>query len=309
MRKVLFAMIGGSVVSACSTTLPLGLEVADDSGATVSRPVRVEPEAAPPDARVEQTAVPEASAPTQAPEAGPPEAAPEAVPDVQAEATSDAGADTLDASDGETLDSSDASAAAPEAAAPPPPGTCVPADCGTHSWACWRMPNSPNSGLPNPAHYTDMGDGTVRDDVTCLLWQKQAPATTAYTWSDAKLKCTQNPLLGGVGWRLPSRIELMSIVDYARRDPTIVLAVFPSTLQSPPYWTWSPLLGTADSYAISFHDGTVLHADQTTMYLARCVRGGGERQDLPGDAPNDHYAIGVDTVLDRYTVNPRPVPS
>ncbi len=146
-----------------------------------------------------------------------------------------------------------------------------------------------------------MGDGTVRDDVTCLLWQKVAPTTTAYTWSDAKLKCTQNPLLGGVGWRLPSRIELLSIVDYGRRDPSIVVSVFPSTLPNPPYWTWSRLQGRDDSFAISFHDGEVLLADRSTMYLARCVRGNGESQELSADAPADHYSIAVDTVADRYT--------
>ena len=37
--------------------------------------------------------------------------------------------------------------------------TLVPS--GTHSWAGWPMPNPANSGLPNPARYTDLGDGTV----------------------------------------------------------------------------------------------------------------------------------------------------
>ncbi len=233
--------------------------------------------------------------------------APEASPHVVAASdamTSDAMADA----DGDAPDSSDARDApdafdAPEADVAPSavPSACVPVNCGTHSWACWRMPNSPNSDLPNPAHYTDMGDGTVRDDVTCLLWQKTAPTDTAYTWSDAKAKCRGNPLLGGVGWRLPSRIELISIVDYTRRDPSIAVLAFPSTRPNPPYWTWSPLPSTTEAFAVSFHVGEVLHADQSTMYLARCVRGGGESQDLPAKAPADHYLIGADEVADHYT--------
>jgi hypothetical protein len=31
------------------------------------------------------------------------------------------------------------------------------------AWACFPMPNPAGSGLPNPAKYTDLGNGTVRD--------------------------------------------------------------------------------------------------------------------------------------------------
>src|SRR5450432_2566919 len=37
-------------------------------------------------------------------------------------------------------------------------------------WAAWRMPNW--LGMPNPSSYTDQTDGTVRDNVTGLLWQQ-----------------------------------------------------------------------------------------------------------------------------------------
>lgn len=296
--------VGAVWAMGCSSP-PLGLETVVDGAATTSD-IRIGEDAA-------EEAVPMLIPPNDGGadvlvlrivDAGVHDVAPDRASEADAsDADPDSEPAALDASDSsDAFDASDGDAATTvEASPPPPPGTCAPANCGTHSWACWRMPNSPNSGLPNPAHYTDMGDGIVRDDVTCLLWQRQAPATTAYTWSDAKLKCTQSPLLGGTGWRLPSRIELTSLVDYSRKDPTIALAVFPATLQSPPYWTWSPLPGTTDSFAVSFHLGEVLHATQSTMYLARCVRGNGESQDLPSDAPSDHYAIDVDTVLDTYT--------
>ncbi len=180
--------------------------------------------------------------------------------------------------------------------------TCVPTWCGTHSWACWRMPNSPNASLPNSANYTDMGDGTIRDNVTCLIWQKDPSYLTAYTWADAKLKCTNNPLLGGTGWRLPTRIELISIVDYSRVGPAAVVSVFPSTQLNPPYWTASPSGGEPKSaYMIGFNQGTLSYADQSTMYFARCVRGNGESPDLPITPPSDHYEIGTDEVKDKYT--------
>jgi hypothetical protein len=64
----------------------------------------------------------------------------------------------------------------------------------------------------------------------------------------------------GEGWRLPTRAELLSLVDDTRCDPAIDTARFPDT-KSGAYWTGTPLasdssyawvvvfsLGYADSY-------------------------------------------------------------
>ncbi|TMR24859.1 DUF1566 domain-containing protein [Nonomuraea zeae] len=67
-----------------------------------------------------------------------------------------------------------------------------PAGCGAglaKVWASWPMPNPARTGLPNPASHTDLGDGTVRDNVTCLVWQR-APAPKTYTFTAAKAYCT-----------------------------------------------------------------------------------------------------------------------
>lgn len=95
--------------------------------------------------------------------------------------------------------------------------------CGTNSWASWPMPNPATTGLPNPAHYTDLGDGTVRDEVTGLLWQKNA-STRTYTYEEA---LAYSESLGN-GWRLPKRIELLSLFDYTRTSPAIDNSVFPT---------------------------------------------------------------------------------
>ncbi len=198
------------------------------------------------------------------------------------------------------IDVGDANARSAGSDAAPP---CVPASCGTRSWACWPMPNAPVTPLPHPAKYTVMADeNVIRDDVTCLLWQSLAPTTTAYTWANAQAFCTQTKYFGGVGWRLPTRIELISIVDYSRKSPSIVVSVFPSTQLSPPYWVWSPFGALPNnSYTISFNEGAVSYAEQSTMFLARCVRGNGESGELPVAAPPDHYRVGLDQVVDNYT--------
>lgn len=164
------------------------------------------------------------------------------------------------------------------------------------------MPNTPGLGLPNPASYTNMGDHTLRDNVTCLIWENNPATNVAYTWSDAQKRCTQNPLHAGVGWRAPTRIELMSLVDYSRTNPAIDKTIFPQNLSQPPYWTSSAMPAVANfGYLIKFYDGVVNFADQTSMYFAQCVTGNGEDPNLPISPPDDHYTIRITDVVDNYT--------
>jgi hypothetical protein len=65
----------------------------------------------------------------------------------------------------------------------------------------------------NPASYTDNGDGTVTDNVTGLMWQQEDDDTTR-TWDEACSYCDELALAGYSDWRLASKKELMSIVDY-----------------------------------------------------------------------------------------------
>ncbi len=99
------------------------------------------------------------------------------------------------------------------------------------------MPNPKKAGLPHPASYTNVGDGTVRDNVTCLTWQRD-PAPATYTFPAAKSYCA-GPGLDGDGWHLPSRIELTSIVDTTRDNPAIDTTAFPATTLRY-FWTSSP---------------------------------------------------------------------
>ncbi len=109
-------------------------------------------------------------------------------------------------------------AAPPAAGGTGSPGACVPATCGTHKWPCWHMPNPAASGLPNPASYTDLGNGAVLDNVTCLVWEK-APDTTQGFWQANADHCASlvtSSFAGYSDWRLPTRVEMASIVDFAR---------------------------------------------------------------------------------------------
>ena len=87
---------------------------------------------------------------------------------------------------------------------------------GPVSWAQWPMPNNPDSGVGVPPSYTANGTGagaTISDDVTGLVWQASTLASD-FTYGDALTACKQVAPVGQ--WRLPKRIELVTLIDYSR---------------------------------------------------------------------------------------------
>lgn len=191
-----------------------------------------------------------------------------------------------------------------------PAGGCV-ATCGSHKWACWPMPNPIGSGLPNEAVYTDNGD-SVTDDLTCLEWQKAAPAET-FDWTEALAYCEGLSLNGADDWRLPTRIELTSIVDFTK-SPAVDRTVFPDASggfhKTASDWILTIRqqgagAGTDFAWAFNLSDGIVSNAySKANAASLRCVRGGGsgEGPSEPAVALPSHYSeVGSGEVEDNYT--------
>ncbi len=127
----------------------------------------------------------------------------------------------------------------------------------------------------NPMSYTDNGDGTVTDNVTGLMWQKQGDGTQR-SWSDAGTYCTNLGAGGHSDWRLPAITELLSIVDYGIPYPgaTINAAFFPNTSAD---WYWSATAYADDTttvWDVGFDGGTDYNDTASTLDYVRCVRGG-----------------------------------
>ena len=123
----------------------------------------------------------------------------------------------------------------------------------------------------NPPSYTDNGNGTVTDNVTGFVWQKQDDGVSK-TWADAGTYCDASTLGGYSDWRLPSLIELISIIDNGVHSPSINKTFFPGTISSG-YWSST----TYQSIAWSVIFGSGYPSDAYTYfsgYYVRCVRGG-----------------------------------
>jgi hypothetical protein len=192
-------------------------------------------------------------------------------------------------------------------------GTCQPATCGTHKWACWPMPNPAGGGLPNPASYTDLGGGAVLDNLTCLAWEK-APGTTQGYWQDNSDHCASlasSNFAGRGDWRLPTRVEMASLVDYTRTGDAINTTAFPKE-PSGYYRTGSDWYETITGqnasgfswiYGMSSGFTSNAYAKTTAMAYVRCVsgNGAGEAQGVFAVAPPNQYTVAAGEVTDNYT--------
>jgi hypothetical protein len=137
------------------------------------------------------------------------------------------------------------------------------------------MPNPRGANLPNPAEYTSCGDGTVRDDVTGLIWQESVSDIITF---DAATNYCQGLALPGGGWRLPTTIELVSLVDFTRSSPAIDVTAFPET-PSDAFWSstevpsrWTTSLPPGERGVVSFRDCKVSTVDPQARARTRCVR-------------------------------------
>lgn len=171
-----------------------------------------------------------------------------------------------------------------------------PADCVDPNWAEWPVPNGSSDVHPGGApaasldSYTDNGDGTVTDNITGLMWQQSldtapgpdggadAATTTAtantYNWVDAGTYCGNLVKSIYADWRLPSIIELLSIIDYSSVAPTgsidpfffrgpVALCVWSSTRQAGT---------TSNAWYVRSVPGDDNTAGFGTMCGVRCVR-------------------------------------
>ncbi len=111
----------------------------------------------------------------------------------------------------------------------------------------------------------------VTENATGLTWQRHV-GDYELDHASAASYCESLMLDGYDDWRLPSRAELISIVDYSKYRPTLDEGVFPETGDFK-FWTDVEYAGDASrAFYVDFNDGTSLFALKTDLNAVRCVR-------------------------------------
>jgi hypothetical protein len=125
----------------------------------------------------------------------------------------------------------------------------------------------------NPLLYAVNLNRTMTDNNTGLMWQQEDDGQ-ARTWNQAMSYCDSLTLGGYSDWRLPSKKELHSIVNYGVTEPgPIIDGMFINT-KTDYYWSstaFTAYPGTA--WAVNFYSGYISYNIRGTNYYVRCVRG------------------------------------
>ncbi|MBH1989542.1 MAG: DUF1566 domain-containing protein [Myxococcaceae bacterium] len=111
-------------------------------------------------------------------------------------------------------------------------------------WANWDESMQVYQDATNQTgRYIEARPNVVTDTLTELQWEKETDPNT-YNWTEAKARC-DNLFKSGFGdWRLPTHVELQSLIDYTINcsNPAINNSSFPDTATSY-YWSSDPLVG------------------------------------------------------------------
>uniref|UniRef100_A0A6M3KG77 Lcl C-terminal domain-containing protein n=1 Tax=viral metagenome TaxID=1070528 RepID=A0A6M3KG77_9ZZZZ len=125
--------------------------------------------------------------------------------------------------------------------------------------------------------FVDNGNGTITDTSTGLMWQKFSDLRDgkyAWKWQEAIDYCEALNIAEYAGhkdWRLPTRRELVSLVDDERWDPAIdpVFQCFSSY-----YWSSTPYANYTDyAWYVNFCYGVDSdYGSKSSSYYVRAVR-------------------------------------
>ena len=131
--------------------------------------------------------------------------------------------------------------------------------------------------------FTDNSNGTVTDNLTGLVWLKNANCFGTPPWTTA-LSLANGLANGNCGlsdgslagqWRLPNRNELQSLIDYNRAGPALPVGHPFTGVQSNYYWSSTTNASdTGNAWCVDLNGGCVVASDKTNNYYVWPVRGG-----------------------------------
>ena len=119
------------------------------------------------------------------------------------------------------------------------------------------------------SNYTRGTDNIVTDHLTGRMWQDDGSLSANYTFDQADGNCSALSLGIYDDWRLPTRAELVNIIDFSKNTQAIDSKFI--NITSSYYWTSSSHASSRHS-VVYFDDGTVFNYPDTSLTRVKCIR-------------------------------------
>ena len=160
-----------------------------------------------------------------------------------------------------------------------------------------RVVRNINTPINLTNQFTDNGDGTIKDNITNLIWQK-TPLVDTLTWEQA-LVYAENLTLGGFSdWRLPNIKELQSLSDERILTPSVSTIFFP-TIGIKKYWSSTSLPNqTTKAWYLSTQYGITTYDLKTVRLALICVRSNNNTNTATKETINNNDFVKINT----YTI-------
>ncbi len=130
--------------------------------------------------------------------------------------------------------------------------------------------------------FTDIGDNTVIDNYTGLMWEQKTPSNKSdkLIWNSALSYCENLTLKGYDDWHLPNMNELLTLVDFKKSGPPFIdTDFFPNTYRDPGdgssfyYWSSTPIAyPECKAFHMNFENGCGDFNNGDRRYNINCVR-------------------------------------
>ena len=147
-----------------------------------------------------------------------------------------------------------------------------PRDCaGTGEDGEYQM------GVATTPRFTDHGNGTVTDNLTGLMWTKDAQQIPGImTWQAALDACNNLVYAEYNDWRLPNLRELQSLIDYNNVNPALPSGHPFINETSSNYWSSTTRASyPGNAWYVAFGLGYILDSNKSFYgNYVRAVRGG-----------------------------------
>ena len=106
-----------------------------------------------------------------------------------------------------------------------------------------------------------------------LMWQDENQ-NFQVTWEQAQEYCNLVNLAGHKDWRLPTRVELLSIADKSRHEPSLNTAFkYTEDFDDPHYWSQTKIADfSSGAWLVDFRNGYDIWDFVSSRGFVRCVR-------------------------------------